>query len=119
MGLAGWVQDLINRLQPNVVVGEKVGKSCRKGPNSKRLIAAGAETASHNYVLDVAVDRPHDHACKYTEAAALADRFPELYGWLPKKRRYWDSEPRNTILFEALALALAVIDRPTRPIPAT
>lgn len=116
--IAGWLQDLINRLKPNVVVSEKLTAQCRKGSNTKTLIAVAAEIASHNCVLDVEVERPRNHSCKYTEAAALAERYPEMRGWLPKKRKYWSSEPRNTILFEALALAVAVIDKPPEPNPA-
>ncbi|WP_299829309.1 hypothetical protein [uncultured Roseobacter sp.] len=107
--LVEWLQTLINQLQPDVVVTEKITADCRKGGKTKRLIRTLSQLAAHNYVLDVSVERPRDHPCKYTEAAALAERYPELAGWLPKKRRYFDSEPRNTILFEALALAEAVI----------
>jgi hypothetical protein len=112
--LAGWVQELINDLKPDVVVTEKITKRCRKGRKSKRLISAVTELASHNYVLDVSIERPRRYSCKYTEAEALAKRYPELAGWRPKKRRYFESEPRNTILFEALALAEAVLLGPTQ-----
>jgi len=110
--LAGWVQHLIMELKPDVVVTEKITKDCRKGKKTKRFIQAAAELASHNYVLDVSVERPRSHSCKYAEAEELVGRYPELEGWLPKKRRYFDSEPRNTILFEALALAEVVINGP-------
>lgn len=103
--LAAWLQKLINELKPDVVVTEKDTASCRKGKRAKRLIATAQELASHNYVLDISVEKQRLHECKYTEAKALVKKYPELTGWLPKKRPYFGSEPRNTILFEALALA--------------
>ncbi len=108
--LAEWMQKLISDLKPDVVVTEKITEHCRKGKKTKRLINAAVELASHNYVLDVSVERPRNHPCKYTEAEELAGRYPELIGWLPKKRRYFESEPRNTILFEALAFAEAILN---------
>ena len=109
--LVEWLQDLINYLQPDVVVTEKISGACRKGRRTKRMICTLAEIAAHNYVLDVSVERQRHHSSKYEEAAMLADRYPELAGWLPKKRRYFESEPRNTIIFEAMALAEAAISR--------
>lgn len=110
--LVEWLQELITRLKPDVVVTEKLTDTCRKGSTSKRLIRSLAILASHNYVLDVEVPRPRRYPCKYTEAEAMARRYPELTGWLPKRRRYFESEPRNTIIFEALALAEAAMFGP-------
>lgn len=107
--LAGWLQRLINDLKPDVVVTEKITELCRKGRKAKRLIRSAVELASHNYVLDVSVERPRNYPCKYTEADALVAEYPELAGWLPKKRRFFDDEPRSTVLFEALALCEAVV----------
>lgn len=107
-----FVQELITKLKPDVVVTERLSALCRKGKKTRRLIVSAAELASHNYVLDVSVERPQDYPCKYTEAEALAKRYPELQGWVPKKRRYWDSEPRQTVIFEALAMAEKVINGP-------
>jgi hypothetical protein len=111
--LVAFAQDLINTLRPDVVVTERCGDNCRKGAATKRLITSVAELASHNYVLDVAVARPRTFASKYEEASHLASKHPEVLGYLPKKkRRIFDFEPRNMIIFEALALAREVIDGP-------
>lgn len=111
--LVGFVQGLINDLQPDVVVTEDCSKGSRKGVNSKRLIQSIAELASHNAVLDVSVERPRTYPSKYEEAEALAQRHPEIAGYLPvRKRRIFDFEPRSMVLFEALALAREVMDGP-------
>ena len=111
--LVAFVQELINTLRPDVVVTERCDGDCKKGAAAKRLIASVAELASHNYVLDVAVGRPRTFPSKYEEASHLASKHPEVLGYLPKKKRQiFDFEPRNMIIFEALALAREVIDGP-------
>ena len=40
----------------------------------------------------------------------MAEQFPEIAGWVPKKPRSWETEPGNTIYFEALGLAAVVLD---------
>ena len=111
--LAAFIQELINTLKPDVVVTEKCDERCKKGRRARRLIATVAELASHNYVLDVSTTRPRNFASKYEEADALVARHPDLIGYLPKrKRRIFDFEPLNMIVFEALALAEAVIFGP-------
>lgn len=111
--LVAFVQELINTLKPNVVVTERCDKDCRKGSRSRRLIQSIAQLASHNYVLDVAVSRPRVFQSKYEEAKSMVQRHPDLIGYLPeKKRRFFEFEPRNMIVFEAMALAEAVIFGP-------
>ena len=110
--MVGFVQGLINDLRPDVLVTETRGERCRKGAVSQSLIQAIQELASHNAVLDVAIPRRQRFPSKYEEATALAERYPEIAGYLPKeKRRFFDYEPRNMILFEALALADDILNR--------
>ncbi|WP_206078982.1 hypothetical protein [Allomesorhizobium camelthorni] len=108
---ARMVESWIHQLRPDVVVTETITKHCRKGETTIALIEAVARVATDAPLLDVSVSRPHRYRNKYVEAEALADRFTELRPWVPKPRKSWDSEPRSTTLFEALALALEVIDQ--------
>ncbi len=111
--LVGFVQELINELQPDVVVTEKCTDGCRKGKRTKGLIGSVAALASHNGVLDVSVERPRAFPSKYEEAHYLAGKHPEVAGYLPKrKRRLFDFEPRGMVIFEAIAMAEAVIKGP-------
>ena len=100
----------IERLKPDVVVTEKVSATSTKGTKSKHLIEAIARVASQSKLLDVCVARASDFKNKYDEAKQLGERFPEISAWVPRLRRIWEPEPRNTILFEALALACIVIE---------
>lgn len=117
--LSEFVQSIINQLRPDVVVAEKCDENCRKGAKTKRFIKAITDLTSHNYVLDVSVPRPRLYQSKYEEAFALAGKYPEIAGYLPKqKRRIFDFEPRGMVLFEALALAEQVILGPPEQLAA-
>ncbi|MCB9947262.1 MAG: hypothetical protein H6842_05455 [Rhodospirillaceae bacterium] len=109
---AGQTQKWIDDLRPDVVVTEKLDGS-RKGEKSQGLIAAIARVAEHNYLMDVAVARIRAFENKYEEALAYAREFPEIAPWLPRKRRFFDPEPRSTVYVEALALAKQVLGGPT------
>ena len=102
-------QKWIDELKPDAVVTEKPEEAAKKGEKTKGIIAAIARVAERNHLLDVQVKRQHDYQDKYEEAAAIAERYPDIKAWVPKKRRFFDNEPRNTVLFEALSLAEAVI----------
>lgn len=102
---AAYAQRLINQFTPDVVVTEELETAGHKGKRTLSLIAAIARTAEYNQLLDVSVPHEHRYPNKYAEAEALAERYPELTAWRPAKRRFYDNEPRNTVLFEALALA--------------
>jgi ribosomal protein L17 len=106
---AAQTQTWINELQPDVVVTEKVSTTSTKGTKTRHLIEAIAKVATRAKLLDVAVSRLHTHKNKYEEAKYLGERFPEINAWVPRMRRIWEPEPRNTILFEALALACVVV----------
>lgn len=105
---AGHAQALINDLMPDVVVTEELETASHKSKHTLELIAAIARTAEHNHLLEISVPRDHRYPNKYAEADALVERYPELAPWQPLKRRFYDNEPRNTVLFEALALALSM-----------
>ena len=98
------------KLRPEIVVTERMGSHCRKGTRARAVIRAVADAAAKAQLYDVSVSRRRSYANKHAEAASLAERFPELAPSLPRKRRPWDAEPRNMIYFEALALAVAVLD---------
>jgi hypothetical protein len=111
-------QRWINDLTPDVLVTERTGPGCRKGDRVQAIIRAIAGVGEQNYVLDVSVPSKHDYANKYEEAAALAERYAAIKSWLPKKRRFFDNEPRNIVLFEALSLGEKVLNAPTTTLAA-
>lgn len=93
--------------RPDLVITETVEDRSRKGVHSRTLIRA-AESAANNANAEFAeIPAPSHGLNKYADAAALAQEFPQIAPWLPKRRRAWEPEPRNIIYFEALALALA------------
>jgi hypothetical protein len=106
---ARYAATLIQSHRPDVFITEKIDVARNKGDHAKALIASMAAVAAEHELLDIAVERPHDFPNKYAEAAKLIERYPEIAAWQPR-RRFFDNEPRNTVLFEALALAQAALD---------
>ncbi|MBP6379095.1 MAG: hypothetical protein KA312_01625 [Sphingorhabdus sp.] len=102
---------IIHSHHPDVFITEKIDAARNKGDKAKELVAAMAAIAAEHELLDIAVERPHDFSNKYAEAAELTERYPEIAAWKPT-RRFFDNEPRNTVLFEALALANKILTKP-------
>jgi len=107
-----YAEQLISFFTPDVVVTEKMDKESRKGAHAKEISGVIAQVAEEANLLDVLVPRIQTFKNKYEEARALCKRFPELEYWMPREPRIWQSEPFGTIYFEALHLALSVIDNP-------
>ena len=99
------ISRLVADFSPDVVVTEEIETARHKGKHTLGIIAAIAETADQAGLLAVSVPREHHFPNKYDEADAIALRFPELAPWKPPKRCFYENEPRNTVLFEAVALA--------------
>jgi len=100
----------IDELKPDVVITEKILQDSRKGERTRQVIAAVARVARNRVLNDIVMPRARAYKNKYEEAAALAKRFPEIGPWLPKRPPIWESEPRNAVYIDALALALGIID---------
>jgi len=95
----------IEYYQPDALVTERIAANPHKGARAAALADAIMRAAQDRNVRWLCIDRVQRHANKYQEAASLAERFPELRPYLPKKRELWDEEPRRMIVFEAMALA--------------
>jgi len=116
---ASWVQDLIESYQPDVLVTERITSRMRKGEKTKEIIATIANLANVNYIPGVTVTPPRYFDNKYQEANHLAELFPELKPWLPSPRKFYEREPRDIILFEAVSLTRVVMDDPAAHIAAS
>ncbi len=108
---ATYLAKLIDFLAPQVIVTERLDGMRHKGAVARELVATMADVAANHDVLDVTVKRESRFPDRYAEAAALSELHPVISPWTPKKPRFFDNEPRNTVLFEALALAEVVLDR--------
>ena len=103
-----FAERLMTEFSPDVFVTEEVLLARHKGQRSIALIEALADAAERKGLLTIALPRQHHYPNKYAEAEALVARFPELLPWQPKRLHFNDNEPRNTVLFEALSLALSL-----------
>ncbi len=112
---AEYALKLNDEFRPNVVVTEKLHCAVRKGENTKQVIGAIAKVAATNqHILDVTVARENLFRNKYEEADDFVERYPDLLPWRLERRKFYDPEPRNTVLFEALSLAEIVMRDPTK-----
>lgn len=98
----------ITRLQPNLIITEDAYKARHKGARTKAIIETITDVAEASGLPNAAIQRVQAFPNKYDEAQHLATRYSDLKPWLPAKRRLWEAEPRNTVYFEALAMAEAV-----------
>ena len=113
---AEYAQRWINQFGPQVFITQCIRKT-RKGPNTVALIEAIQRVGAHNYLHDVAVVPVRQEANKYDEGKRLAKKFPELAKRLPQSRKFYASEPKNTVLTDALLMAETVLDGPELPTP--
>ena len=97
----------IELYRPDLILTEMLTPQCRKGAHARSLIEALAEMAEQSGALHQAVLRVQDYANKYAEIDAICLRFPQIKLWAPEPRKFFEKEPRETIYFEAISLALA------------
>ncbi|MEL6202335.1 MAG: hypothetical protein AAFR39_08245 [Pseudomonadota bacterium] len=100
-----FLEDWIRDLQPNFIVTEDAYRAGRKASHVRAIIAALANYADTTKINNAAIARVQRCANKYEEAALLAKKYPQLEPSVPQKRKLWEAEPRQMIVFEALALA--------------
>ncbi|MCF6272819.1 MAG: hypothetical protein L3J37_06445 [Rhodobacteraceae bacterium] len=73
--------------------------------DTKAIIRTIEDVAKNTSAGIYVVDRKQMFKNNIDEARQFAEQYPELKAWLPSRPKLWESEPRNIIYFEALALA--------------
>jgi hypothetical protein len=96
--------------QPQRIILENADMAQLKGDKKRFILRALARVAEDHEALNIEVIRQQTYANMFEEAAILVKRYPQLQGWQPKKPPIWMPEPRTTVYFEALAMALQVLD---------
>ena len=104
------LKDWIATYTPDIVVSENPDTTS-KGARHTALLQSLARAGEDADVLNLLVVRERSYTNLYEEAEALVARFPALEPKRAKKPRIWEGEVRSLIYFEALALALQVIDQ--------
>ncbi|MEM1050634.1 MAG: hypothetical protein AAGI28_00930 [Pseudomonadota bacterium] len=106
-------QDMIDRWKPNVIVTEDVDAAVHKSSATKAVTLAIARVAEDSAALNVTIERRHEFLNKSEEAQHLMQKYPALQSINHKPRRFWEKEPRTTVIFEALSLIESVKREPT------
>lgn len=99
--VGSWIAQFI----PDVIIVEDYRKATRKGRNTKAIIRAIENVAKKTSADVCVVNRKQMFKNNIAEARQFAKQYPELKAWVPNRPKLWESEPRNIIYFEALALA--------------
>ncbi len=97
----------IKLYRPDLILTEAMTPQSRKGGHARQLVDALAEQALQSGALHQSVMRVQQFANKYEEIEAICLRYPQIKLWAPEPRKFFEKEPRETIYFEAIALALA------------
>ena len=95
-------------MQPNFIVTGDAYRAGRKAAHVRAIIAALANYAATTKINNAAIARVQRCANKYEEAALLAKKYRQLEASRPPKRKLWEAEPRQVIVFEALSLVEAI-----------
>jgi|SRR5579872_841111 len=110
------IGSLLDRHRPDVVVTRWRPrlKHSRTGASVVESIKRGAQRRSILVrILDALQIRTFfkQRGCrsKHTTAVLLAEWFPELAWRVPPKRKAWESEPHNALLFDAVGTAVAIL----------
>ena len=91
---------------PDVVVTEAINPYSRKSGKTLAIMSAAQAVIVNVKIRHKPKHRKRDFANKYDEIEHLAMQFPAIAPWAPERRKFYDPEPLNTILFEALSLAV-------------
>ncbi len=87
-----------------MVVVEYFDKNSRKGRIARAAITAMMKVVMVNKILLVPIPRTRQHQNKYQEAKELVKYYPSLSAFLIPRRKVYQNEHRNMVLFEALAM---------------
>jgi len=98
------VKEWIDYYAPNIVITEKLTFQTRKSGRTVTNIQAISDLAERASAHHIEVVRVQWFDNKYEEIGALCERYPLIANLAPKKRRLWESEHPNTVIFEALSL---------------
>lgn len=105
--VGSWIAQFV----PDIIIVEDYRAATRKGRNTKAIIRTIENVAKSTSAGICVVNRKQMFKNNIDEARQFAEQYPELKAWLPSKPRIWESEPRNIIYFEALALAKQALRR--------
>ena len=101
---AGLTGGWIAKFDPDVVIIEDSATIKRKGRNTRSRLRSMLRVAERSSAMVAKAKRVQNYRNAYLEARALVEAYPQMADKLPE-RRFFDTEPRNLVFFEALALA--------------
>jgi Holliday junction resolvasome RuvABC endonuclease subunit len=111
------VDAIVDRYQPALIALEE-RRQVGRATKAMRRAALVLGRASERHLMIARVSRESvrvlfrsSGVAKREIAIAIAKSFPELEARVPKERKPWESEDDRMHVFDAVAIALAVMDR--------
>ncbi len=95
----------IERYEPDILITERLTPHSRKRGRTIKNIEAIEQVCIEADAHHADAIRIQRYNNKYEEIAALCERYPSIADWTPRRPKIWETEPLQTILFEALSLA--------------
>ena len=110
------IETLLSLYAPSVIVIRR-RPYLKHGDNGARVVQSIKRGAQRKSISVPSLDAHHIRAffkqrgCESKHAAAtlLAEWFPELAWKVPPERKPWQSEPHNTLLFDAVAIGVTFL----------
>lgn len=115
------VMALVSRFKPDVLVAEDCGhRSSRRSRRIRQLMKdmflmvrkAGVKRCAVSLAAVRRHFATHDAKGKHAIAQAIAERFPGLASYLPRRRKAWQTQDPSMDIFDAVALALTFYGSP-------
>jgi hypothetical protein len=110
------IERLIDLYAPGAIVARQQNASPRHAPKQISAIVRGIKSAAARRSIELHLVDPtaiqrfyagHDLRTKHQIATAISEWFDELSWKLPPKRRLWEAEPFNLLIFDAVGTAVA------------
>jgi Holliday junction resolvasome RuvABC endonuclease subunit len=108
---------VVEKYQPVMIVLPRVDPDKKRKRARAKLSALAAHLRFHHHTVvmlprEIVLKTFRPAGTKHEIAIAIAKAFPELTSRLPRMRRPWMSEDESMNVFDAVALALAVLSNP-------
>ena len=107
-----WTEKQFQFYKPDIVISERITSYSRKSDHTRGLINAVALVAQNSAANHIEIERVPTHANKYDEIAELSQEFPQIADHAPKQPSIYMPEPKATIYFEALSMAVSLGQSP-------
>lgn len=105
------LKEWIDTFVPHVVISQNPDCAGAKKGATIDILRRILDVISDAHLMDIIVTKAkHGFRDMYEEAEHLAKKYPKLTRLVPQRPKFWMTEPRRLVYFEALAMADQVFE---------